>query len=283
VRIVEQAATHPYRGEDVDRLLARLDEYGLDAAKVEVEAARDRRRVLRELGTQAVDLVVSLGSPLGRQARAEAPAHPHTAFVSEVGPPREPNLAVMSFQLDGAAYLAGVAAAMAGGSTTGIVNADGYRNHVGVAASFRQGFRSRRALGRVVDGEGAEGVHLLASEGVTVALCLGQCADPGIVAAAETNGLQLIVIGREAMHRHESIVLAAVDFDIAEAVERITRDVLDGTFGARTYLFDLGSGVVDLVLAPRFAQRAGPDATRALDEARAAVNAGMVEVEVMGL
>lgn len=284
VRVVVQGSSNAEREAQVEAVVGRLDrELGLDSAATAVTSVTEQRRVLRELAAQGVELVVSLGSGLGRQAGAESPAHPYTAFVSEVGLPREPNLAVMTFQMDGAAYLAGVAAALVGGSKVGVVVGEEQNPSSSVVTSFRQGFESRYPYGRLQVVVGPDGVHSLARDRVKVAFFAGDALDPGIVAAAETNDIDLIGIGGGGLTRYPATMLAAIEVDLGEAIVRITHDVLDDTFSGRSYVFDLGSGIVDLKLTPRFVALAGDGAGEALDEARAAVNAGMVEVEGMGL
>jgi len=284
VRVVLQEPVGRALSADVEALEKRLQgQFGLDASRVVVEAPRDRRGALRRLGEDGIELVIALGVPLGRQARAEAMLHPESAFISQVGPPREPNLAVLNFQRDGAAYLAGVAAALAGGSRVGVVSDAGETPSSSLVSSFRRGCRSRVVAARIEVVTGPDGVRELARRGVRVAFYTGERLLPEILAAAETSGLDLIVSGSERPETTPDVVLATIEIDLVEALVRITRDVLDGTFGGREYRFDLGSGVVDLKLEPRFVSMAGRDAVEALEEARAAVNAGMVEVEVLGL
>jgi len=93
----------------------------------------------------------------------------------------------------------------------------------------------------------------------------------------------LIGVGRDTIRHYPETVIGALSVDLPEAVDRIARDVMDGTFRGRVYAYDLGSGVVDLTISPSLLASLDEDDIDRVDEARAAVNAGLVELENMGL
>jgi basic membrane lipoprotein Med (substrate-binding protein (PBP1-ABC) superfamily) len=131
--------------------------------------------------------------------------------------------------------------------------------------------------------EGADGVWELSSDGVLVSLYAADRADPEVLAAAHNAGLQLVVTDPELLDVADHTVVAAVDVDVAEAMLRVTREVRDRTFSGREFAFDLGSGVLDVVVNPALAPDTQAAANEALEEARAEITAGLVEFDGLGL
>ena len=78
-------------------------------------------------------------------------------------------------------------------------------------------------------------------------------------------------------------VVAAVDIDVAEAMLRVAREVRDGTFVGQVYSFDLGSGILDVTVNSELDPALLEAATVAMEEARAEVTAGLIEVDRLGL
>lgn len=256
--------------------------YAAEISYVLAQSSVDRRSVLNAGGSQAVDLVVCVGPQFDRAIHSEGPRFPQTAFVVDRGDILAPNVARMEFLQKGAAYLGGVAAAILGGSTVGIIEGDVASDASDVEAGFEQGFRRRNPWGgRIERASDPDGIQELADKGVTVALYAAVEPDPLLLEAAERSGLQLLTISENNLEKYPNVMVAAIVFDLAEAVSRIAADVVDDTFIGRVYAFDLGSGVVDLMLHPDLAENQA--LAEALDQARAAVNAGMVEIEALGL
>jgi basic membrane lipoprotein Med (substrate-binding protein (PBP1-ABC) superfamily) len=269
--------------EQADAVLRRLrDDLGLVVSRELVRGPGGRQRALESCGRDEVDLVLCVGQAFERPVLALAQRYGMTAFVLAPGSVTASNVAVIDFQPFGAAYIGGVVAAVEGGDTAGVILGDGDPWLDAVTAGFEDGFRSRHPSGRVIAATGTAGVHELSEARVEVALYAASRADADVIEAARASGLRLIGIGHRALRQHPEVVIAAVSVDLPEAVDRITRDVLDGTFQGRSYVFDLGSGVVDLSLSPGL-RDTWTDRDRAqVDEARAAVTAGLVELERMG-
>ena len=78
-------------------------------------------------------------------------------------------------------------------------------------------------------------------------------------------------------------VVAAIDFDVAEAMLRVAREVRDHAFKGRVFAFDLGSGVLDVVINPALAPENRAVAEEALEAARSEITAGLVEFDELGL
>lgn len=259
-----------------------LDEtFGAEVVAVRVFTANERRTGIEAAASQGSDLVVCVGSGFDRSIQTVAPRYPRTAFVIDHGDVVGPNVSRMEFLLSGAAYLGGVTAAVLAGSTTGVVDLGKGPVTDDVEAGFEQGFRCRFPWGKIQRVSGVEGIEILADNRVMIALCAAGEPHPGLLAFAEASGVQLVTVGQPVESTLDDAVIAAIVVDVAEAVSRIAADVVDDTFIGRVYAFDLGSGVVDLKLHPSISENV--DLQVALDQGRAAVNAGMVEIEGLGL
>ncbi len=81
----------------------------------------------------------------------------------------------------------------------------------------------------------------------------------------------------------DQLVKWRTGFDVAEAMMRVIHEVRDHTFEGRVFAFDLGSGVLDVVVNPALAPDTRLIAEGALEEARAEITAGLVEFDGLGL
>jgi len=210
-----------------------------------------------------------------------APRFPRTAFVLNHGEVLAPNVARIEFLFSGAAYLGGVAAAVVGGSTVGIVDPGRDPGRDVIEAGFEQGFRCRYPWGRIELVAGVEDIETLPDAGVEIALHSEGSPNSGLLAVAEASGVRLVTVGQPRYVASSNLVIASIIADVPEAVRRVVADVVDDTFMGKVYAFDLGSGVVDLRLHPSLV--GNEELGEALDQARDAVNAGMVEIEALGL
>jgi basic membrane lipoprotein Med (substrate-binding protein (PBP1-ABC) superfamily) len=242
---------------------------GLIAAEFDAEVARHRvgngpegQGQLMVEGRQGVDLVFCIGGGFEKALYAEAGAFPDTVFVLLPGRARAANVAGIEFLPEGAGYLAGVVAAtLATGPRAGLLRGVGRPWLETLERGFDAGFSSHQRRGSVETAQGVEGVWALNVTDVTVALYASDEVEPGVM----------------------DIVAAAVDLDVAEAMLRVAREVRDGTFVGQVYSFDLGSGVLDVVLNRDLDPSVLERANEALEEARAEVTAGLVEVDRLGL
>lgn len=257
-------------------------EFGAEATRVSVKDSESRRAALRAFGEEEIDLVFCVGSAFGREVLTVAQHYPRTAFVLSPGTVTASNVAVLDFQPFGAAYIGGVVAATEGGNRVGIVIGDGDSWLDVMTSGFEEGFRSRFPSGKTYQASDSQAIAPWPEDAVSVAMYATDLLDAEIMHAVQSSGLKIIGVGQSSIREYPEVVIAAVSVDLPEAVARITRDVLDGTFRGRSYTFDLGSGVVDLIISPELQASWTDDELMRIDEARAAVNAGLVELEHMG-
>jgi basic membrane protein A len=265
---------------------------GLIAAELDVEVDRirasgatDQRRHLRTLARDGVDLVFCIGPEVEALVYTEAVAFPDTYFVVVPGEIHGPNVGSVAFMPEEAGYLAGaVAASVTDGGLVGLLRGAGRPWLERLEAGFVAGFRSTRNDARVVTADGVQGPWRLTSEGVEVALYSTDQVDRQVLAAAHDAGLYLVAADPDLIEAEPDFVLAAVEVDVAEAMLRVAREVHDHTFSGKVFAFDLGSGVLDVVLGRGAAPSDRETELReALERARSEITAGWVEIEELGI
>jgi basic membrane lipoprotein Med (substrate-binding protein (PBP1-ABC) superfamily) len=264
----------------IERVLRET--YGAVTTSIRVHTAREKRSALEAAGRHGLECVVCIGAGFERPIQSVASRFPRTAFVMDHGEIIEPNVARVEFLLSGAAYLGGVTAAVMGGAKVGIIDpGSGPPETRDIEAGFEQGFKCRYPWGQVEVAPGVGDIEKFPDAGVRIALWAAGTPNSGLLAVAEAAGVSLVIVGDPGDDVSNGLIIASIVADVPEAIRRIVADVVDDTFVGRIYAFDLGSGVVDLRLGP--VVMGNQELGEALDEARDAVNAGLVEIEGMGL
>jgi len=261
-------------------IAAELD---ANVARFRVEDQGDARARLAEQGRSGVDLVFC---GVEKMLHSEAAAFPATAFVLLPGRDHGPNVGSIRFLPEEAGYLAGsVAGEIAPDRKVGLLRGVGGAWLEALEDGFVAGFRARQQSGKIAVevAEGPDGVWKLMSAGIGVALYASDRSDPAVLSAAHNAGILLVTTDPDFMNVEPEVVIAAIEVDVPEAMLRVAREVRDGTFSGRVFSFDLGSGVLDVVLNPDLGADRMVVVADALEEARSEVTAGLVEFDGLGL
>ncbi len=257
-----------------------------DASVVRLRAATSlrQRTLVAEQGESGVDLVFCVGAGFENAVYSEAPSFPGTRFVLLPGRGYGPNVGGIEIVPDGAAWVAGVvAASLSSSKSVGVVRGAGgpWLDHV--EGAFIKGFLSTSNRRNVVVVSSPEGPWELVERGVKVALYATDLPEAEVYAAAHDAGLLLVATDDSMIDDEPDLIVAAVTVDVAEAMIRLTREVVDGIFTGGIYAFDLGSGVLDVRLNPTMVEANLPSILEALERARSEVTAGIVEMEELGI
>lgn len=285
---VRLATSLPISGRwerDAERGLGRIAaELDADVARLRTGSEGGSRALLAEQGSSRIDVIFCVGSGFEKTIYSEAARYPDSVFVMLPGRTHGANVAAIDFVTEGAGYLAGVVAGVvAEHDRVGLLRGDGRPWLESLEEGFVGGLKSGRRKASVVPADGVEGAVELAGDGIGVAFYSSDRADPEVVAAAREGGLRLIVTDPQLAVEHPEVVVAVIDVDVAEAMVRVAREVRDGTFVGRVFAFDLGSGVVDVILLGGLDPEVAERVKVALDEARSEVTAGLVEFDELGL
>jgi basic membrane lipoprotein Med (substrate-binding protein (PBP1-ABC) superfamily) len=228
-------------------------------------------------------LVFCVGPGFERELHSEAPAFPGTRFVLLPGRIHAANVAAIDFMPEGAAYVAGVVAAnLREAKAVGVLRGSGGEWLEQLEEGFVLGFQSARPLAELVAVASPEGPWELAAGGAGVALYATDRPEPRVLAMAHDAGLLLVTTEESLLDAEPDLVAATLRVDVAEAMVRVAREALDGSFSGSVYSFDLGSGVLDVELNVSVADANMPELRDALERARSEVTAGIVEMEQLG-
>jgi basic membrane lipoprotein Med (substrate-binding protein (PBP1-ABC) superfamily) len=255
-----------------------------DVSRLRVDDPAGARARLAAQGRTGVDLVFCVGACSERLLYTEAAVWPRTVFVMLPGKVSARNVGGIRFLPEEVGYLAGaVAGAVARDNRVGLLRGEGQPWLEDLEEGFVAGFRARRRRAVVETVDGPNGIQELQSLGIGLALYACDRADPVVLIAARDAGMLLIATDPELIAAEPDLIMAAVDLDVPEAMLRVAREVLDGTFVGRVYSFDLGSGVLDIRVNEGLEPGILASASEALDMARSEVTAGLVEFDELGL
>jgi basic membrane lipoprotein Med (substrate-binding protein (PBP1-ABC) superfamily) len=285
VRLLTARSVSGHWDRAVDRGLDRLGaELGAEVERIAADHPTEHRDLLVEAGRAGINLVFCVGVFPETTLYSVANSYPATVFVLLPGGVNAENVAGIRFMPEEAGYLAGaIAGALAPDGALGLLHGGGQPWLEPLEEGYVAGFGSRRRKMEVTVAEGADGVWELSSAGVLVSLYSADRAEPEVLAAAHDAGLLLVATNTDLLESESGMVVAAVSVDVAEAMLRVAREVRDGTFAGRVFAFDLGSGVLDVVINPDLAPDSLAIAGEALEEARAEITAGLVEFDELGL
>jgi len=263
------------------RIVAEID---ADVARVRIDDPANERKMLAEQGRAGISLVFCIGGYSETTLYSVATAFPKTVFVMLPGRAQAKNVAGITFLSEEVGYLAGaVAGALSQDGQLGLLRGDGQPWLELLEEGYVAGFKGRWGRAELKVGEGPDGVWELSSAGVLIALYVADRADAEVLSAAHNAGVRLVATDPELLDAESVTVVAAVEFDVPEAMMRVVREVRDHTFRGRGFAFDLGSGVLDVVVNPALAPDTLTIAEEALEGARAEITAGLVEFDGLGL
>ncbi len=267
--------------QGLGRIGAELD---ADVSRLRADDEAERRELLLAAATAGVDLLFCVGPGFDRIVYLEAAAFPDSSFVMFWQRATAANVASIEFLPQGAGYVAGVVAAhLADADAVAVLRGTGSTWLEPLEDGFLSGFRSVRRDATELALAPPAGPREAIDGGARVALYACDWPQPELLDEARESGLLLIASDVSLLESAPDVVAAAVVVDVPEAMVRIAREVRDGSFRGGPYLFDLGSGVLDVRLGPSLAEHGGAALREALAVARSEVTAGIVEVERLGM
>ena len=285
VRLLVSSQVPDRWAREADRGVARIaGELGATIGRTRVEDGSVAHAVGAAGYERPPDLVFCLGSDFANSLFADALLFPDTSFVLVPGRGHPPNVAGVELLPAGAGYVAGVLAAhLRPAPVVGVIRGSGDAWLDDLESGFVAGFQSVRHDARAATAGSAAGVAQLVAEGAEIALYSTDVPDPEVPVAARDTGLLLVTADGTLIEDDPDVVAAAVEVDLAEVMVRLVREVQAGTFSAGNYVFDLGSGVLDVRLGPDLPGDRAADLREALEVARSEVTAGIVEMEGLGM
>lgn len=263
-------------------------ELAAETAHQESSSPAEFEEIFRDFGARGYDLVFGHGFEFQDAAVTAGEAFPHTVYVVTSGSVVRPNVAGLVFELEEAAYLAGVLAGhLSRSGVTGMVGGmeippvrlifEGYRK--GFLAVRPDGQVKQVYLGNWEDVAGARQAALaLIGQGADVLIHNADAAGLGVFQACREGGALAIGTNRDQSSAAPDVVVASAVMDVPGAMLQVARQVREGRFQGGIVRFGLPSGKVDLIMNPALSGRVPARAVEAVEETRRALAEGRVEL-----
>lgn len=269
-------------------LLAIRDQLGAEIAQIQTKTPAEFEEGFRDFARRGYHLIFGHGFEFQEAAAAVAPDFPDTVFITTSGNTVRKNVAPIRFLLEEATYLEGILAALL--SKTGKAGAVGGIEIPSVKSTivaFEAGAKSVRPdfqvvtvyIGNWEDVGSAKAASLaLVQQGADFLFHNADAAGLGVFQAAQEKKVFAFGANKNQNDVAPDVVLASATIDIPRAFVQVAREVQEGKFVGRIERKGMKDGVVDLVLNPRLEPAIPPEVKKRLDEARAAIVAGRIQV-----
>ena len=262
-------------------------EFGAEIAYVESTPVNEYVQAFEDFASDGYDIVIGQGFQFGEIALEVAPNFPDTIFlVPNTTNLSGPNMQGIQPASHHAAYLAGVAAAMATESNqVGGIAGHAFPIIVAQMEAFALGVQSVNAdidvtityLGTFDDVEaGKETARAMISSGVDVVYHIADAAGIGVIQAAREDGALAIGWGGDQTELAPETLLTSQIVNQTVLMVESVRAVVDGSFDGQQRLMGLSTPV--LGLAPiRVVDNAG-EIEAAVADVKAGILDGSIEV-----
>jgi basic membrane protein A and related proteins len=269
-------------------LLLIRDQLGAEIAQIQTKTPAEFEEGFRDFAKRGFNLVFGHGFEFQDAAAAVAPDFPQTVFITTSGNTVRPNVAPLRFMLEEATYLEGIVAARL--SATGKAGAVGGIEIPSVKSTFlafEAGGKSVRPsfqvattyLGNWEDvGAAKEAAFALIQQGADFLLHNADAAGLGVFQAAQVRNVYAFGSNKDQNDVAPDVVISSAVIDIPQAFLDVARQVKDGHFVAKIERMGMKDGVVSLVFNPRLESRIPPDVKAQVEQTRAAIIAGTLQV-----
>lgn len=288
----------------VDSMIAKLkqlsEEQGFPYRAVYAQDPATYETIFRTLGDAGATVIVSTFNEVAEPFKALAPSYPNTKWVQLFADPFEPaipNVVTVSYDYYLGCYLSGIFAArlsktgklgFIGGVSIPPINADynafkagalSVRPDASVAVAFAGSFQD--------PAKGQEIATQMYSSGIDFIQTDAAATDFGIIAAAkEGEGRLVSVLDPAQFPQGPKNVISIVGLDFGTSLYNEVKKANGSDFAGGTHEHTgLGTGVIDFILSPLFAQEGPADLVAKAKEvepeiaaARAAILDGSLKV-----
>ncbi|RUU48992.1 MAG: BMP family ABC transporter substrate-binding protein [Mesorhizobium sp.] len=288
----------------VDSMIAKLkqlsEEQGFQYRAVYAQDPATYETIFRTLGDAGAAVIVSTFNEVAEPFKALAPSYPNTKWIQLFADPFEPaipNVVTVSYDYYLGCYLSGIFAARVskagklgfiGGVSIPPINADynafkagaqSVRPDVSVAIAFAGSFQD--------PAKGQEIATQMYSSGIDFIQTDAAATDFGIIAAAnEAEGRLVSVLDPAQFPQGPKSVISIVGLDFGTSLYNEVTKALGSDFSGGTHEHTgLGTGVIDFIPSPLFAQQGpvdiiakGKEAGAEIAAARAAILDGSLKV-----
>ncbi|MFC0199476.1 BMP family lipoprotein [Paracoccus rhizosphaerae] len=267
-----------------------VEETGGSYRELEMQSEAQREQALRRLAESGSNPIVMTGFAFGDVLSQVAGDYPDTKFAIIDMVVEAPNVQSVVFTEEQGSYLAGVMAAMASESdTVGFIGGMDIPLIHKFECGFAQGFKSVKPEGQVLINytgttpaawndpvKGGELARAQISQGADVIYAAAGGTGIGVLQAAADEGILSIGVDSNQNMLHPGKVLTSMVKQVDNAVYDAFMAGTDLEPGIK--VMDLEAGGVDVAIDENNQELITPEMQAAVDEAKAAITSGEVEV-----
>lgn len=289
----------------VDQMIAKLkqlsEEKGFEYRAIYAQDPATYETVYRTLGDAGAAVIVSTFNEVAEPFKALAPSYPDTKWIQLFGDPFEPaipNVVTVSYDYYLGCYLSGIFAAkmsstgkigFIGGISIPPLNADFNALKAGVLSIRPDATVTAAFAGSFQDpAKGQEIATQMYNDGIDYIQTDAAATDGGIIAAAnekEGRMVSCLAPAQYALGPKSVISIVGLDFGVS-LYNEVTKAVGTDWKGGVHEHTGLGTGVIDFIPSPVFAEQGPADlvarareAIAEVDKARAGILDGSIKVE----
>jgi basic membrane lipoprotein Med (substrate-binding protein (PBP1-ABC) superfamily) len=269
-------------------LLLIRDQLGAEISQTQTKTPAEFEEGFRSYAQRGFDLVIGHGFEFQEAAAAVSPDFPNTVFITTSGNTVRKNVAPLRFLLEEATYLQGMLAALM--SQTGKAGAVGGIELPSVKSTvlaFEAGAKSVRPdfavttsyIGNWEDvGAAKEATLALVQQGADFIFHNADAAGLGVFQAAQERHVYAFGSNKNQNEVAPDVVIASAVADIPRGFLQVAKEVKAHTFVGKIERLGMKDGVVRFELNPKLAERV-PAATKdRVEQVRAAIIAGTLQV-----
>lgn len=275
----------------VDQMIAKLkqlsEEKGFEYRAIYAQDPATYETVFRTLGDAGASIIVSTFNEVAEPFKALAPSYPDTKWIQLFGDafePAIPNVVTVSYDYYLGCYLSGVFAArmsttgkmgFIGGISIPPINADFNAFKAGVQSVKPDATVTAAFAGSFQDpAKGQEIATQMYNSGIDYIQTDAAATDGGIIAAAsEQEGRMVSCLAPAQFQLGPKSVISIVSLDFGVSLyNEVTNAVGSGWKGGVHEHTGLGTGVIDFIPSPIFAEQGPPALTAKAKEALAEVD-----------
>lgn len=269
-------------------LLMIRDQLGAQISQIQTKTPAEFEEGFRSYAKNGYQLVIGHGFEFQDAAAAVSPDFPNTVFITTSGNTVRANVAPLRFLLEEATFLQGMLAGlMSKSGKAGAVGGMELPSVKSTILAFEAGAKSVRPdfvvstsyIGNWEDvGAAKEATLALIQQGADFIFHNADAAGLGVFQAAQERKVYAFGSNKNQNGVAPDVVIASAIADIPRGFLQIAKEVKDKTFVGKIEKLGMKDGVVSFEINPQLVERIPPAVKERLDQARAAIQAGTLQV-----
>lgn len=244
---------------------------------------------MRTYAQQGYNLVFGHGFEYNDPAIAVAKDFPKTVFVSSSGGKTADNVGAFRFYLEEGFYLAGVMAAKMSKTGT-IAEVGGVANIPSIESTFHAfdaGAKSVKPGIKILkvycndfsdQAKAKQATETVIAQGADFIIHQANNAAQGVFDAAKEKGVYAFGANADQNSNQAGSVIASATIVADPAFTELAKQVQAGTYKGSITAFGMDKGAIDFVINPALKAKVPADVVKLIDDTKAAIKAGKVDV-----